>query len=107
MTLRWSADGDLLFNAYRASAKVQNIERDPRVSCVVAPPGDEQWVVVNGRAELLGAAEGAQAWHDSSGGPAVGDVPASVPSTVEDRLADGRRVVVRVRPEVYSGIRRL
>jgi len=106
MTLRVGADGALLFNTYRASAKVRNLRRDPRVSCLVTTPAGDpapRWVLVTGTAELLERAAGAEAWRASIGGPAVRVGPAEVGATVQARLADGRRVVVALHPTGASG----
>lgn len=106
MTLRVTADGDLLFNTYRASAKVRNLVRDPRVSCLVTTlPGDAdpRWALLTGTAELLGQDEGVEAWSASMGGPAVAVRSPEVGATVQARLDDGRRVVVRLRPDGAVG----
>jgi PPOX class probable F420-dependent enzyme len=106
MTLRVSSDGDLLFNTYRASAKARNLMRQPQVSCVVTTGSDDpdpRWVLVSGTAEVLDQDEGIRAWSTSMGGPAVAVRSAVVGETVQARLADGKRIVVRVRPDTYIG----
>jgi PPOX class probable F420-dependent enzyme len=46
-------NGGVSFNTARGRAKELNLERDPRVSLVVADPNNAyRWVAVNGRAEL-------------------------------------------------------
>jgi PPOX class probable F420-dependent enzyme len=46
-------NGGVSFNTARGRAKERNLERDPRVSLVVADPNNAyRWVAVNGRAEL-------------------------------------------------------
>jgi PPOX class probable F420-dependent enzyme len=93
--------GALYMNTYRKSAKARNIARDARVACVVVTGDDEprfQGVVLRGRAEImpprLPSAEPA--------GP-VGARPAGVgedvTTLVQMRLAEGKRVVVRVVPD--------
>lgn len=106
MTLRVTGDGDLLFNTYRASAKARNLTRDPAVSCLVTTAADDpdpRWVLVTGTAEVLDRDEGIQAWARSTGGPAVTVRAEVVGDTVRARLADGRRIVVRLRPEAAIG----
>ncbi len=106
MTLRVSSDGDLLFNTYRASAKAQNLLRRPQVSCVVTTAADDpdpRWVLVSGTAEVLDHDEGIRAWSTSTGGPAMTVRSPVVGDTVQARLADGKRIVVRLRPERLVG----
>jgi hypothetical protein len=107
MTLGVSADGDLIFNAYRASAKVRNIEREPEVRVLVTPPGSATWMLVHGTADLLSPDEGARAWQQSTAERGVEGVPPTVPTTVADRLSSGKRVIIRVRPSSMSEIRSL
>jgi PPOX class probable F420-dependent enzyme len=105
MTLRLTPEGDLLFSTYRASAKARNVAREGRASCLVTTPWDDpspSWVLVTGPAVLLGP-EANDAWRTSVGGPAVAGVGPEVASTVEARLADGKRVLLRIRPERVVG----
>ncbi|HEY2333207.1 MAG TPA: pyridoxamine 5'-phosphate oxidase family protein [Acidimicrobiales bacterium] len=106
MTLRVSSAGDLLFNTYRASAKARNLIRRPQVSCLVTTGTDDpdpRWVLVSGTAEVLDRDEGIRAWSTSTGGPAVAVRSPVVGDTVQARLADGKRIVVRLRPERVIG----
>jgi PPOX class probable F420-dependent enzyme len=89
-------DGVLYMTTYRKSAKVRNLEREPRVACVVTTDDDapvRQSVVLRGRAEVL--PPGAMMpWtaddpHPSGAGADVG-------RQVVAKLAEGKRVVVRV-----------
>jgi len=96
-------EGALYLNTYRKSAKVRNMTLEPRVACVVVTDdGDANFhgVVVRGRAELLppgavmpwgerGAAAGARV-------PAAG---AEVAQRVQAKLAEGKRIVIRVVPD--------
>jgi PPOX class probable F420-dependent enzyme len=53
-------DGKVSFNTARGRAKVEHLERDPRVSLLMVDPNDSyKWVAVSGRAELTD--EGADA----------------------------------------------
>src|SRR5919109_4444227 len=46
-------DGKVSFNTARGRAKPKHLERDPRVSLLVADPNnDYRWVAVTGRAEM-------------------------------------------------------
>jgi hypothetical protein len=76
------------------------------VSCLVTTPpdaADQRWVLVTGTAEVLGKAEGIEAWSSSGGGPAVVVRSAEVGTTVQARLDDGKRVIVRLRPDGATG----
>jgi PPOX class probable F420-dependent enzyme len=49
-------NGSVGFNTARGRAKTRHLERDPRVSLVVADPNDAyRWVAVSGHAELTDA----------------------------------------------------
>jgi hypothetical protein len=88
--------GALYLNTYRKSAKARSMVRDPRVACVVVTGDDEprlRGVVIRGRAEFLPPAERAPAGARPAG---VGD---DVTHLVQTRLAEGKRVVVRVVPD--------
>jgi hypothetical protein len=101
----------LTFTTYRKSAKVRNVERDPRV-CVFAArraDGHERWVSVGGRARIVApseeqiqglfgdAAEGA----DANG---IRRVPAGMNGFVQQRLREGKRVLIEVGALRASGI---
>jgi hypothetical protein len=86
-------DGALYMNTYRKSAKMRNIGHEPRVACVVVTADDDPVfaaVVVRGRAELVDAVPRPAA----PAAPVGGDVV----RRVQARLAEGKRVVVRVVP---------
>lgn len=108
MTLQVSPDGDLLFNAYRSSAKVRNLQRDPEVSCVVVSTSQDakpRWVTVRGTAEVLDREDGVAAWRSAAGGQPVGGVGDAVRDTIRKRLEEGKRVVIRIRPVDATGPR--
>lgn len=98
--------GVLYFNTYRRSAKVKNIERDPRVSCLVTTMDDDpepRGVVLDGTAEILpGDALPSFAAGSSPGAarlPKERGVSEGVLSRIEERLRSGKRVLVRITPE--------
>jgi PPOX class probable F420-dependent enzyme len=87
-------DGALYMNTYRKSAKMRNIAHEPRVACVVLTADDDPAfaaVVLRGRAELVSTLPR----PDAPAAPVGEDVV----RRVQTRLADGKRVVVRVVPE--------
>jgi Pyridoxamine 5'-phosphate oxidase len=93
-------DGALEFSTYRKSAKVRRLERDGRV-CVVVVPRDRarepRVLAVWGRAETTTAdPERWQRAAEAARSPSEIEVPASVRRKVSDRLASGKRTVVRV-----------
>jgi PPOX class probable F420-dependent enzyme len=89
-------DGALWLNTYRKSAKARNLIRSPRVACVVVTDDDAprfRGVVLRGRAEIL---ESAPLPSGTARPPAVGG---DVARLVQARLAEGKRVVVRIVPD--------
>jgi len=89
-------DGALWLNTYRKSAKARNVIRSPRVACVVVTDdADPQFrgVVLRGRAEIV---ESAALPSGTARTPAVGG---DVARLVQARLAEGKRVVVRIVPD--------
>jgi len=91
-------DGVLFMTTYRKSAKARNIARDARVACLVLTADDAPavaGVTVRGRAEVV-SPEGFTA--SASGGPRVA-AGRDVASKVQARLAEGKRVVLRIVPE--------
>jgi PPOX class probable F420-dependent enzyme len=93
-------EGALWLNTYRKSAKVRNLTAEPRVACVVVTDDDEprfRGVVLRGRAEVV-PLEAAPAGRPDSGARAPG-VGAEVTEHVRARLAEGKRVLVRIVPE--------
>jgi nitroimidazol reductase NimA-like FMN-containing flavoprotein (pyridoxamine 5'-phosphate oxidase superfamily) len=96
------ADGALWFNTYRKSAKVKNIERDPRVCCLVTTNdhgGGAPAVLVHGTAAVVDSGSPSGAGNRATQSGDLGTVPAQVIGTVQERLASGKRVMVRVIPE--------
>lgn len=95
----WFREGALYMTTYRKSAKVRNLEREPRVACVVTTDDDasvRQSVVLRGRAEVLppGAT---MPWAPGDARPA--GAGADVGQKVAARLAEGKRIVVRIVPD--------
>jgi PPOX class probable F420-dependent enzyme len=91
--------GALYLNTYRKSAKARNIMRAPRVACVVVTDDDDpsfRGVVLRGRAEIVQAAAPARPSGDEGRPPGVGD---DVARLVQARLAEGKRVLLRVVPD--------
>jgi PPOX class probable F420-dependent enzyme len=90
-------DGALYLNTYRKSAKARNVKRSPRVACVVVTDDADprfRGVVLRGRAEILDSA--APLVSGTARPPAVrGDVA----RLVQARLAEGKRVMVRIVPD--------
>lgn len=104
MTGRWR-DGAMYFTTYRKSAKVANMRRDPRVSCVVTSnAGEEPFraVLIAGEIEDLGSGPEALALFHGALGEAeppaspVGHVPSSMNSHVQQRSEEQKRVILRV-----------
>ena len=90
-------DGALYMTTYRKSAKVRNLTRDARVACVVMAPDDApgmRAVVLRGRAEVVPA----EAMRGAASSRRVTGA-ADIASVVQARLAEGKRVVVRVVPD--------
>ncbi|MGH7896928.1 MAG: pyridoxamine 5'-phosphate oxidase family protein [Candidatus Binatia bacterium] len=97
--------GALYFNTYRKSAKVRNLERDPRVSCLVTTADDDpepRGVVLDGTAEILaGEASASFSARDSAGAnrlPGEKDIAEGLLSRIGDRLRSGKRVLVKITP---------
>ena len=94
-------DGALWFNTYRKSAKTHNVERDPRVCCLVLGGSDELTgpaVVVHGDAELM--PPGTRMPDARSDAPVIapGGVTSGIVRKVEDRVATAKRTLFRVVP---------
>jgi PPOX class probable F420-dependent enzyme len=83
------ADGRLAFWTYRSSQKVKNLERDPRIACLVES-GDDYFelrgVSVRGRAELV---------RDEDGVRRIGSAVAQVMAMGRDLGELGRAEVER------------
>jgi nitroimidazol reductase NimA-like FMN-containing flavoprotein (pyridoxamine 5'-phosphate oxidase superfamily) len=87
--------GALYLNTYRKSAKARNIMRAPRVACVVVTDDDDpsfRGVVLRGRAEIVPATLPAP-------GPRPAHVGDDIARLVQARLAEGKRVLVRIVPD--------
>ena len=94
-------DGALWLNTYRKSAKVRNLTAEPRVACVVVTDDDEprfRGVVLRGRAEVVPAPIAPAGGPDARAARPPG-VGAEVTHRVRARLAEGKRVLVRIVPE--------
>jgi PPOX class probable F420-dependent enzyme len=97
-------EGALYLTTYRKSAKVRNLTADPRVACVVVTPDDDpelRGVVLRGRAEIL-AAGAVMPWTPEAPRPA--GTGAGVARLVQSRVAEGKRVVVRLVPDEVRAI---
>jgi hypothetical protein len=99
------AEGVLQFSTYRKSAKVRIIGADPRVSCLVtAREGVDERRVLEyaGTAEIVTDVRSmpvrSQAPGASSAPTAIGTVPDDIAGRAQDRLASGKRCLVRVTP---------
>lgn len=92
-------DGALYMTTYRKSAKAQHLLREPRVACVVMSDDDDPAfgaVVLRGRAEVVLP----EAFRSAgAGAPRAAGVGRDVASLVQARLAEGKRVAVRVVPD--------
>jgi hypothetical protein len=103
MVGRWE-DGGLEFSTYRKSAKVRHVERDDRVCCLVVPRDrgvDDRVLATWGQAAMGDA--GRDRWRAAlqggDGGAAGIEVSAEVRAKVADRLANQKRVILRVEVE--------
>ncbi len=96
-------DGALWFNTYRRSAKMRNIERDPRVCAMVLSGQDELTppaVVMRGKAEIL--EPGTTIPTVPAGGSGISrpaGVTDGIVTKVADRVASAKRVLFRVAPD--------
>jgi PPOX class probable F420-dependent enzyme len=89
-------DGALYMTTYRKSAKVAHLMREPRVACLVVTADDDpnfRGVSLRGRAEVMPAGTTMPGVADRSAAPAVG---AETNRRVATRMAEGKRIVVRV-----------
>jgi PPOX class probable F420-dependent enzyme len=89
-------DGALWVNTYRKSAKARNVMQAPRVACVVVTNDDDprfRGVVLRGRAEIVAGATPAPA------GQRPATVGTDVARLVQSRLAEGKRVMIRIVPD--------
>ena len=100
--------GRLLFTTYRKSAKVRNLERDPRTSVLAArwSESDVRWVHVAGIAEIMAPSEDELdvLFGKRDGGTNDPRVPAGMSGYVRQRIRDGKRVVVAIGAMSAAGI---
>jgi PPOX class probable F420-dependent enzyme len=96
MVALWRS-GALWLNTYRKSAKARNIAEDPRVACVVVTNDDAvraPSVVLRGHAEIVAAET-----LPREPGAAAAPVSRDVTQLVQARLAEGKRVLIRITPD--------
>jgi hypothetical protein len=98
-------DGILQFSTYRKSAKVRIIGADPRVCCLVTARegvGEHRVLEYVGTAEIDTEARAmptrAQAPGSAPAPTAIGTVPDEIAGRAQDRLASGKRGLIRVAP---------
>jgi hypothetical protein len=99
------ADGVLQFSTYRKSAKVRIIAADPRVGCLVTARegvGERRVLEYVGTAEVVTDVRTmpsrSQAPGSTSAPTAIGTVPEDIGQRAQDRLASGKRCLLRVTP---------
>jgi hypothetical protein len=100
------ADGRVTMTTYRKSAKAQNVERDPRASCLVVNgygKDDVRGALVRGRGSLR-AAPMTSAPASTSEAPKVSS---SVAGRVAERMASGKRIFLDVEPDEAGFVQRL
>jgi PPOX class probable F420-dependent enzyme len=94
-------DGALWFNTYGKSVKVRNIERDPRVCCVVLG-GDDNLVppavVLHGDAEVMPPGTSMPRLGDAAPATAPAGVTGGIVRKVATRVATNKRILFRVSP---------
>lgn len=93
-------DGVIYFNTYRKSAKVRNLERDARMACLATSPAGGAWAAVQGRAELVPAAQLPAALVGGGQSDVMSEEDLA---RVRERLASGKRVYLRVVPSAVTG----
>jgi hypothetical protein len=95
-------DGALWLNAYRKSAKTQNIERDARVCCLVLGGDDDlvpPAVVLHGAAELMPPGTLLPVSPRAvESVPTPRGVTTGIVRKVEDRVATSKRLMFRIAP---------
>lgn len=98
----------LTFTTYRKTAKVRNIEQDPRV-CVFAAERERKavrWVSVTGTARVVAPSEPEiQRAFGAGEGDGSGRVPEGMGELVKQRLRDGKRILLQVEHLRAPGIR--
>ncbi len=102
-------NGVLYYNTYRKSIKMRNIVRDNRVACLVTTDeGKEPFrsLTIRGRAVMIEDPQEALAVYQARAGNAGAaggqgrDSRATSNTLFQQRLQDGRRVLIRIEPEV-------
>jgi general stress protein 26 len=88
----------ILFSTYRKSAKVEHLERDPRVALLSIQPHDSnrvRWLHMEGRARIWApnADEIDALFDDRRGDPRV---PDTMGALVRQRTIEGKRVLLKV-----------
>jgi len=95
-------DGALWMNTYRKSAKLRNLLAEPRVACVVVTDDDDpqfRGVVLRGRAEVLPPGTPLATAVPRDPDAARPPVGREVTEAVRARLAEGKRVAIRIVPD--------
>jgi hypothetical protein len=93
--------GALQFNTYRKSAKARNVQKDPRVCCLVVNGYDTsegvQAVLVRGKGTFQeGSTQPQQQTPSGTGSPQMPRVGPGIQRTVAERLQSGKRLFLRV-----------
>ena len=104
VTIAYKLWGDRIsFSSYRKAQKIKNLERDPRISCLVETVGEQygdiKAVLVHGAARLITDAPEYREWRESEWGqlPRPSDEHAKGAKPFEE-IVDKRLLVV-VEPE--------
>jgi len=99
----------LCFTTYRKSAKVRNLERDPRTAVLASrwSDADVRWVHVAGIAEIMAPSEDDldALFGKEDAGTRDPRVPAGMSGHVRQRLREGKRIVVAVGNLSAAGIK--
>jgi hypothetical protein len=104
-------ESTLTFTTYRKSAKVRHVEMDPRVCVLATDQGEHEvtWVSVTGRARIVTPSE--DQIRDgfgpgrSEGRLPDGRVPAGMGDFVQQRLREGKRILLQIEDLETPGIR--
>jgi hypothetical protein len=87
--------GHMEFSTYARSQKVRDLQRNPVVCCLVAPPDGDRALMLHGTVELLaGHPEGS---IEAAVLPGV-SVDPEIAETARARAATGKRVTLRLTP---------
>ena len=113
-------DGVLYYNTYLKSAKMRNILRDPRVSCLICTSDDEtpfRALSVRGRMMLIESLQEAMAFYERGASRTEGQRPratsgggrtsggASPTTGSRDRLLSGKRALMRLESEEFHFVK--